>query len=123
MFDDLWDAKVHSVGRFQVPRTWYVDRSFDWGSSKPFSVGWWAESDGSDLVFPNGRRMRTVRGDLFRIAEWYGCVKGKENEGLKMTASQIAEGIKLREIGMAWPGASSRAPRIPASSPRRTGTA
>ena len=25
---------------------------FDWGSSKPFSVGWWAESDGSDVEIP-----------------------------------------------------------------------
>jgi hypothetical protein len=113
MFDDLWDAGVHAVGKFQVPRTWYVDRSFDWGSSKPFSVGWWAESDGSPITFPNGRQMRTVRGDLFRIGEWYGCKKGTENEGLKMTAAQIAEGIKLREIGMGLAGRVKPGPADP----------
>jgi hypothetical protein len=42
MFDDIWcdyrDKIV--VPRFEIPKTWRIDRSFDWGSSKPFSVGW-----------------------------------------------------------------------------------
>jgi hypothetical protein len=104
MFDDLWDSMVHVVPRFQVPRSWIIDRSFDWGSSKPFSVGWWAESDGTDLVLPSGRVIRTVPGDLFRIAEWYGCQKGEENKGLHMLAGQIAEGIKFREISLGLAG-------------------
>ena len=104
MFDDLWDAKVHNVPAFPVPKSWRIDRAFDWGSSKPFSVGWWAESDGTDLVLPNGKTMRTVRGDLFRISEWYGCKPGTENEGLRMLAADIAEGIRLREIGMGLVG-------------------
>ena len=54
MFDDLWDASVHVVQPFEIPGTWYLDRSFDWGSSKPYSVGWWAESDGSDIKLADG---------------------------------------------------------------------
>lgn len=104
MFDDLWQTTVHCVPHFQVPRSWTVDRSFDWGSSRPFSVGWWAESDGTDLVLPSGRKISTVRGDLFRIGEWYGCKKGTENEGLRMLASDIAEGIKFREVAMGLAG-------------------
>lgn len=114
MFDDLWDAKVHVVKPFQIPRTWTVDRSFDWGSSKPFSVGWWAESDGSDLVFPDGRRMHTVRGDIFRVAEWYGLRKGTENEGLRMLAADIAEGVRMREIGLGLAGRVEPGPADPA---------
>ena len=114
MFDDLWKTTVHVVRPFQVPRSWTVDRSFDWGSSKPFSVGWWAESDGSDLVFPDGRRMRTIKGDLFRIREWYGLKKGTENEGLKMLASDIAEGIRLREVGFGLAGRVKPGPADPA---------
>jgi hypothetical protein len=113
MFDDLWRAQTHLVRPFKVPRTWKVDRSFDWGSSKPFSVGWWAESDGSDLVFDDGRRMRTVRGDLFRVAEWYGLKKGTENEGLRMLASDIAEGIRLREVGLGLAGRVKPGPADP----------
>lgn len=97
MFDDLWRQNIHVVKPFPIPHSWRIDRSFDWGSSKPFSVGWWARSDGSDIVYPNGRRVRTVRGDLFRIMEWYGT-NGKPNEGLRLLDSEIARGIIVREI-------------------------
>lgn len=96
MFDDVWKQKVHVVKPFQIPSSWRIDRSFDWGSSKPFSVGWWAESDGSDYIDGDGRLRSSVRGDLFRIAEWYGW-NGKPNEGLKMLAVDIGKGIKERE--------------------------
>lgn len=96
MFDDVWDGKVHVVEPFPIPRSWRVDRAMDWGSAKPFSIGWWAESDGTDVVLPDGRRRRTVRGDLFRIHEWYGC--GREpNTGLHLDSPTVAEGIKQRE--------------------------
>lgn len=97
MFDDVWDAKRHVVPVFDVPFSWRVDRSFDWGSSRPFSVGWWAESDGSDLRLRDGRVCSTVRGDLFRIAEWYGWT-GTPNEGKRMLATDIAKGIVEREL-------------------------
>lgn len=114
MFDDLWTSATHIVQAFPVPKSWAIDRSFDWGSAKPFSVGWWAESDGTDIIFPNGRRMRTVRGDLFRINEWYGLKKGTENEGLRMLAMDVAEGIKMREIGMGLAGRVKPGPADPA---------
>jgi hypothetical protein len=97
MFDDVWDEKVNVVAPFTIPSSWKIDRSFDWGSSKPFSVGWWAESDGSDVVMPDGSVRSTVRGDLFRIAEWYGW-RGRPNEGLRLLATDIAKGIVDREV-------------------------
>ena len=99
MFDDLFFAHRNRiiVEPFDVPDSWRVDRSFDWGSSAPFSVGWWAESDGSDYRDHEGKWKSSVRGDLFRIAEWYGT-NGKPNEGLRMLASEISRGIVEREI-------------------------
>jgi hypothetical protein len=97
MFDDVWDSDYNKVKPFQIPRSWPIDRSFDWGSSKPFSVGWWAESDGSDVRLADGTVRSTVRGDLFRIAEWYGT-SGKTNEGLQLLASKVSEGIVQREL-------------------------
>lgn len=97
MFDDVWDAKINVVDRFEVPRSWRIDRAFDWGSSRPFSVGWYAESDGTNLTFPDGRVVATVRGDLFRIAEWYGW-NGQPNTGLRMLAVDVAKGIVEREL-------------------------
>ena len=99
MFDDLWDSSVHVVTPFVIPIGWRIDRSFDYGSSKPFSVGWWAESDGSDVMMPDGTVRQTIKGDIFRIAEWYGC-SGKSNQGLRMLANDIAAGIVEREIAM-----------------------
>jgi hypothetical protein len=91
-FDDVWRRDVHVLRPFAVPDSWYVNRSFDWGDSKPFSVGWWAEADGTRA--PNG--VIYPRGTLFRVAEWYGW-NGKPNEGSRLTSRDIAEGIIERE--------------------------
>ena len=102
MFDDLWHTKEHVIEPFQIPETWRVDRSFDWGSTRPFAVQWWAESDGETM--PNGNFY--PKGTLFHIAEWYGC-NGKPNEGLRMLASEVGRGIREKEQRMdvhAYPG-------------------
>lgn len=92
MFDDLWRRPIHVIEPFEIPSSWRIDRSFDWGSSAPFSVGWWAETDGTKA--PNGRTY--PRGTIFRIFEWYGW-SGKPNEGCKLLAVDIAKGIAERE--------------------------
>jgi hypothetical protein len=99
MFDDVWDSTQHIVRAFMIPASWRMDRTFDWGSSKPFSVGWWAESDGSDITLPDGTTRSTVKGDQYRFAEWYGW-SGKSNQGLRMLATDVAAGIIEREITM-----------------------
>lgn len=99
MFDDVWSAQHNIVEPFKPPQHWRMFRSFDWGSSKPFSVGWWAESDGSDYLDHNGKWRSSVKGDLFRVAEWYGW-NGVPNTGLRMLAKDVAIGITKREV--AW---------------------
>jgi len=99
MFDDLWESGVHVVQPFEIPSNWRINRSFDWGSSRPASVGWWAESDGTDVKLRDGSIRKTVRGDIFRIAEWYIAIPG-QNKGLRLTPSQITEGILVREMAM-----------------------
>ncbi len=99
MFDDVWDPAVHIVEPFPVPRTWHINRSFDWGSSKPYSVGWWAESDGTDIVRSDETHRATRKGDLFRIAELYGWT-GKPNDGTRELATRVAQRIKEIEEGM-----------------------
>jgi hypothetical protein len=92
MLDDLWKRKFHVIESFEIPKSWKIDRTFDWGSSKPFSVLWWAESDGTEA--PNGKTYPA--GSLFLIGEWYGW-NGKPNTGLNLTDPEIAKGIKERE--------------------------
>lgn len=105
ILDDIWaKARDHVVmPRFAVPSNWRIIRSYDWGSSKPFSVGWWAISNGEDLLLPDGSHMATVRGDLFRVNEWYGWT-GRPNTGVKMLDPEISAGIVEREIGWSWRG-------------------
>jgi hypothetical protein len=72
----------------RIPQHALRFRSFDWGSAKPFSVGWWAVSDGT-WGLPDKA--------LFRYREWYGSTSA--NKGLKMDAGLVAEGIMQRERG------------------------
>ncbi|MEE8114934.1 MAG: hypothetical protein V3T23_11350, partial [Nitrososphaerales archaeon] len=67
-----------------------------------FSVGWWWESVGEDVLTNRGW-VSTVAGDLFRIAEWYGWT-GKPNKGLNLLATEIAAGIVERELAMGLHG-------------------
>src|SRR5262245_36603866 len=39
---ECWRYEQHVVEPFEVPAHWARFRSMDWGSAKPFSVGWWA---------------------------------------------------------------------------------
>lgn len=98
MFDGDWDSEYHILEPFMIPHSWKIDRSFDYGSSKPFSVGWWAESDGTEYIDSRGRTIQTVKGDLFRIHEWYGANDKKPNVGIRMLADAIARGIVEREL-------------------------
>lgn len=99
MFDDVWDNKVHVIEPFRIPSSWYINRSFDWGFSRPFSVGWWAESNGEHCQRANGDIEYFPPGTLFRIDEWYGC-NGKPNVGLGLEPPEVADGIREREREM-----------------------
>lgn len=79
----------HVIAPRTLPDHWMRFRSFDWGSARPFSVGWWAVSDGS---LPE-----IARGAMVRYREWYGMKPGQPNVGLRLTAEAIAAGILERE--------------------------
>lgn len=78
-----WTPDIHVVAPFNIPKTWKVIRSLDWGYATPFSVGWWAQDPAS--------------GDNYRIDEWYGAVPGKRNAGLRMATQEVRQGILNRE--------------------------
>jgi len=85
-----WSTEKHVIKPFIVPQNWTRFRSFDWGFARPFSVGWWAISDGSEL----GDGLQYPTGAMVRYREWYGC-KGP-NEGVELVAEDIAAGIVKR---------------------------
>lgn len=102
MLDDIWHSHKDAivVSGLNVPPEWPIYRAYDHGSSKPFSVGWYTVSDGSDVII-DGKVRATVPGDLFRIKEWYGW-RGQANEGSRMLVADIARGIIEREIKWGW---------------------
>ena len=72
---------THVISPFIIPRHWRIIRGFDWGYSRPFSVGWYAED---------------TDGTLYRIRELYGCTKTPD-EGVRWDASKIAREIRRIE--------------------------
>lgn len=102
--DDLFSENIHVLPIFPIPKNWSLDRTFDWGSTQPFSVAWWAECNGEEVRLPNGNIFCPVKGSLIMCGEWYGGEKDEKgeyvynNKGLKMSASKVAEGIKEREV-------------------------
>ena len=100
MFDDVWRETVHVIDEFPIPKAWRIDRAFDWGSSHPFSVGWYAEANGEAVTMPSGKIFQPRKGSLIRFAEWYGCLEGGTNEGIRMSGPDIAAGIMEREMNM-----------------------
>jgi hypothetical protein len=72
-----------------IPESARIIMTFDEGFGKPFSVGWW-----------------WVTGDkiLVRIGEWYGCVPGQPDMGLRMADPEVARGILEREERMGIAG-------------------
>ena len=100
-FFDCWRQTKHVIRPFAIPEHWMRFRSGDWGSAKPFSIGWWA------VVSDEHRTEEGVilpRGCMVRYREWYGIKKNdagqkQYNVGLKLTAEAVAEGIAEREKG------------------------
>ncbi len=70
---------THVIRAFKLPESWPRYRSFDFGYSRPFSVGWWA-------VDYDGR--------VYRYREWYG---GENNVGARVAPKEIARRIREME--------------------------
>lgn len=68
---------THVINPFDVPKSWPIYRSFDWGYSKPYSCGYWTVD---------------YDGVLYRVSELYGCT-GTPNEGVKKPPSEVFKEI------------------------------
>lgn len=98
--DDLWNPSKHVVKRFTIPKAWKITRSFDWGSTHPFSVGFWAIANGEEVRFANGKSFCPAKNSLIRIAEIYGGEKTRGENGSMVVAYETNKGTRLsaREV-------------------------
>lgn len=103
MFDDLYSADHHTKPLVRsIPRSWRVDRSYDWGSAKPWCVLWHAQADGeTPAELDGGEQFCPPRGSVFTFHELYGW-NGHENEGDRSTSSEHARRVKQMEARWAW---------------------
>lgn len=88
-FPEFSDAR-HIIAPFKIPEHWTRIRGADWGSAKPFWIGWAAVSDG---MIPG-----VSRGTLVVYREWYGW-NGQPNVGCRLTAPEVGDGIRALEKG------------------------
>jgi len=93
---DCWRTDRHVVEPFEVPSWWVRFRSCDWGHATPFSIGWWAVSDGSEVLTKSGRKVSYPKDAIIRYREWYG---GHKNKGLRLDAREVARRVKELERG------------------------
>lgn len=77
---------THVIEPFDIPPTWNIERSYDFGYGKPFSCAWWAiDEDGTG----------------YRILESYGCTK-IPNEGIKWSPSKQMATFAEIEASHPW---------------------
>jgi hypothetical protein len=109
-FSDLWDPKIHVVQSIEIPRTWKIDRSHDYGYSAPGATLWWAESDGTYCIL-NNKRMILPRKSLVLISEQY--LADKEDKGLKLLPYEIGKRIHDHEDMNGLAGRTTTGPADP----------
>ena len=77
---------THVIEPFDIPRSWNVYRSYDFGYAKPFSVGWWAVD---------------YDGCIYRILELYGCTDTPD-EGVRWSPDRQFAEIRRIEDTHPW---------------------
>lgn len=83
----------HMLRKFDPPKHWTKFMCIDWGTAKPFSVGWYCVSDGAILAARDGWPERNLpAGALIRYAEWYGW-NGEEDQGCRTPSDAVAKRI------------------------------
>ncbi len=98
--NDLYSARTHMLKLpkdYKWPEGWPISRSFDWGSSRPFSTGWHITvKSNRELKWPDGATRKFFKGTKIRLREWYGWT-GEPDKGAGLTNRQIGAGIIERE--------------------------
>jgi hypothetical protein len=96
MFSDVWNPLHHCIEPFDIPYTWNIHRGYDYGSSNPAAVCWFAESDGMEHESSDGGVIWFPKGEIIQIGELYFA--DKKHHGLRLEPREQARRIKKYEI-------------------------
>lgn len=97
MFGDLWVPSTHILEPFIIPKSFYIDRSYDDGTSDPYSCLFWAEARSESIIVNNGKNITIPKGSLILVNEIYGADPKNPKKGLYESTKVIAEKIKAKE--------------------------
>jgi Terminase large subunit, T4likevirus-type, N-terminal len=98
-FFENFNTDLHVLRPFEIPGHWARFRGGDWGSAKPFSIGWYAvASEDRPLRKDDGKVAIIPRGAMVKYREWYGMEPGHFDVGVKMTVEAVADGMLAREM-------------------------
>lgn len=85
---------VHMIRHFNVPQSWTKFTVIDWGSAKPFAVGWFCVADSDTILKAKNEWPERLipKGALILYRELYGW-NGKANEGCRWESAKVAQEV------------------------------
>lgn len=111
MIDGRWDIVAgaafehlsrskHMLRNFTPLPHWTKFMSIDWGTAKPYSVGWYCVPDEDVLLTAKGgfSEMLVPKNSIIRYREMYGW-NGKPDNGCREESWQVAQKILAHELG------------------------
>lgn len=98
-FEQLHRSK-HQIRQFTPPAHFTRFSSCDWGTAKPYSVGWYCVPDEDVLLAAKGgyKEMLIPKNSIIRYREMYGW-NGKPDEGCREESWQVAQKMLAIEAG------------------------
>lgn len=125
-FFSEWSSERHVIPPFAIPPHWRRFRSGDWGSAKPFSIGWWAVVGDDYRCGPNAdadmEMSRAERIGMVGRLGWYDLERAASNGGLHEARGTAKSGLVLPRGALVryreWYGAS--APNVGLKLPAET---
>lgn len=82
----------HMIRPFEIPHWWTKFTSLDWGSSKPYAIGWYAVADDAlTLKGRDGQPDKLIgKGSIIMYRELYGW-NGRPDEGCREESWEVAK--------------------------------
>lgn len=95
---ELLSRDKHMIRPFELPHWWTKFTSLDWGTAKPYAVGWYTVAD--ETVVLKAREhwpeMVIAKGSIIKYRELYGW-NGKPDQGCREESWQVADKIHKHE--------------------------
>lgn len=88
----------HMIRSFEIPKHWTKFTCMDWGTARPYSIGWYCVVDDDLILKPKDdwSERLIARGSIIRYRELYGY-GGQANTGTREESYQVARKMIERE--------------------------